>query len=88
MKIDLIQHMDQVQQEENSLNGYLLDNWIEITRDHVLDDWYITVVGPTGCRDYDGWWPRSQGKPIHDALSEAVTGAMIDLPESWKDCES
>ena len=53
---------------------------ITVSKDSDESDWYIVVTGPSGLRDYDGWWRESRGKTWEEAVEEAKRGAMLTTP--------
>ena len=50
---------------------------INIERDHPSQNWYIIVTAPSGGYVYDGWWRESEGKPLREAIYEALRGSML-----------
>jgi hypothetical protein len=50
---------------------------INIDRDHSSQNWYIIVKAPDGGYVYDGWWRESEGKPLREAIHEALRGSML-----------
>lgn len=62
---------------ENGFYGQFKGHGIYIERDHPSVNWYIIVKAPDGCNAYDGWWLDSEGKPVDDAVKEALRGAML-----------
>lgn len=50
---------------------------INIDRDHPSQNWYIIVTSPSGGYVYDGWWRDSEGKPLREAIAEALRGSML-----------
>ena len=50
---------------------------VNIDRDHPSQNWYIIVTAPSGEYLYDGWWRESEGKPLREAIHEALRGSML-----------
>ena len=50
---------------------------IHVSKDRPDANWYIVVTGPSGLRDYDGWWQDSDSKTWKEALAEAKCGACL-----------
>ena len=50
---------------------------INIERDHPSQNWHIIVTAPSGEYVYDGWWRESEGKPVREAIHEALRGSML-----------
>lgn len=51
---------------------------IHLSRENRKRNWYIWVYELDGTLSYDGWWRDSEGKPIREAVAEAIRGACID----------
>lgn len=58
--------------------GEYKDHKIHLSRENRKSDWYIWVYAPSGALAYDGYWRGSARKPIREAVSEAIRGALID----------
>jgi hypothetical protein len=58
--------------------GTYKDHKIHLSRESKKHQWYIWVYAPDGTLAYDGWWRNSEGKPIREAVAEAIRGACID----------
>jgi hypothetical protein len=58
--------------------GEYKNHKIHLSRESRKKDWYIWVYTPSGDLAYDGYWRDSAGKPIREAVAEAIQGAQID----------
>ncbi len=50
---------------------------LAIERDHKKSDWYILVTDKEGFTLYDGWWKNSAGKPLSEAIQQALIGSKL-----------
>jgi hypothetical protein len=58
--------------------GEYKDYEIHLSRESPKRDWYIWVYAPSGDLAYDGYWRDSAGRPIREAVAEAIRAACID----------
>jgi len=61
---------------DDNFHGQYKGHEIDINRESD-DDFYIIVTHPDGTPLYDGWWAHGGKDTVHDAVNEALRGAML-----------